>query len=701
MSPEQASGGAVDARSDVFSFGAVLYEMVTGRRPFGGSSSAEMLASLLKEQPQPPSELVPEVPRDLERIILRCLRKEPERRFQHMLDVKVELQEAKEESDSQATAPGGAAVARRRSRRRAVAWTAAAILILATATGVALWRLRRPELPAPRLVQLTWSGHETQATFSPDGSQIAFASDGDDGGRPGIWLKIVGKAEARRLTTGPVDGGPAWSPDGGQIAFARSASGTNSIHVVSPLGVSETRLLDFPAPGLFTGYQLPWSPDGRWLAAARGRTKGDTTPESGGIHLVPVGGGEPHAVTFPKPPALDVCPAFSPDGRALAYATCERWAGGGAAACDINIMTLDTQFRPAAAARRLPGPKAWVQGLAWTRDGRSIVFGVNEIPRSYLWRVRADGTTPPERMELAGRGAVYPSTAKGRDRLAFVRNLWDVDVHRVQLGSSPAPLIQSTFNEYNPQYSPDGRRIAFESGRSGDAEEIWLAEADGSNPMQLTHGPGRGQGSPRWSPDGRSIAFDSRGEDGHSDIWTIGVDGAGLRRVTRDPSDESIPSWSRDGSLVYFTSTRAGREEVWRAPAAGGAGERVTREGGCAASESLDGRLLYYVRTSANDALLVRPTAGGEERTIARCADLTNYAVGPQGVFYVGCNPPEAPFGSHRVVRHWDAATGLDRPVAEIEGNWVAGLSVSPDGRTIAWGRSLVTSDLMMIEDFR
>jgi eukaryotic-like serine/threonine-protein kinase len=121
MSPEQARGGGVDARSDVFSFGLLLYEMVTGRRPFGEGSSAEMLAALLKEQPRPPSELVPEVPKELERIIQRCLRKEPERRFQHMGDVRNELQELKEESDSRATAASGAATAKRRSRRRRVA----------------------------------------------------------------------------------------------------------------------------------------------------------------------------------------------------------------------------------------------------------------------------------------------------------------------------------------------------------------------------------------------------------------------------------------------------------------------------------------------------------------------------------------------------------------------------------------------------
>ena len=136
--------------------------MVTGRRPFAGDSSrGDAGRRSLKDQPKPPSELVPDVPKELERIILRCLRKEPDRRFQHMADVKVELQELKEESDSQASAPAGAAAAKRRSRRRWVVWAVAGFLILAAAAAGTLWRLRRPELPPPTVVQLTserWAG---------------------------------------------------------------------------------------------------------------------------------------------------------------------------------------------------------------------------------------------------------------------------------------------------------------------------------------------------------------------------------------------------------------------------------------------------------------------------------------------------------------------------------------------------------------
>jgi Tol biopolymer transport system component len=370
------------------------------------------------------------------------------------------------------------------------------------------------------------------------------------------------------------------------------------------------------------------------------------------------------------------------------------------AVCDIHVQALDDQLRPRAEALRLTHQGGWVQGVAWTRDGRSVVYGVNSIPNPYLWRVRTDGRTPPERVELAGRGSLWPSTARGRDRLAFTRSLWDVDVWRVRLGSPPAPVIESTFNDMWPQHSPDGLRIAFESGRTGERDEIWLADTDGSNPTRLTQGPGRSKGSPRWSPDGRSIAFDSPAENGHGDIWTIGTDGSGLRQVTSDPADEIIPSWSRDGRWVYFTSNRTGRHEVWRALATGQGEEPVTREGGCAPFESRDGRTLYYLRGCQGAALLARPTGGGNERTIVPCVDAWNYAVGPQGVFHVDCTPPGVP-SSQRVLRLWDAATGQDRPVATIEGAWVAGVSASPDGRTVLWGRSTLASDLVMIENFR
>jgi serine/threonine protein kinase/Tol biopolymer transport system component len=588
MSPEQATGGEVDTRSDVFSFGALLYEMVTGRRPFGGGSSAEILAAILKEQPRPPTEVAPDVPRELERIVLRCLRKEPGRRFQHMTDLKVELQEVKEESDSLASAMIGGTT--RRSRGRWLAAGMAGIALLAAAASFRL--LGRPASPPPRLVVLTSSRAASGVCFSPDGSQIAFTSRGEGGEENwDIWLRIVGETESRRLTTDPADDQfAAWSPDGRQIAFLRWAPRAphGAVYVVSPLGGSDRKLSDLPAR---TGIeQLSWSPDGRWLAVARARLAGEMTSESGGIHLIPAAGGESRPITSPAPPTFDRSPAFSPDGRSLAFASCE---GLDVETCELQVVGLDRDLRPRGRPRPLGSRGQGTSGISWTRDGRSIVFGRWDATLGHLWRVDSRGERPPERLELAGAGAYGPAIAASRNRLAFVRDLSDGDIFRLELGKGDVPWLPSSSFDYGPQYSPDGQRVAFGSMRSGDAEEIWLADADGSTPTRLTRGPGRSQGSPRWSPDGRTIAFDSESAEGHWDVWTIGVDGAGLRQVTQHPGNENLPGWSRDGRWIYFGSDRTGRSEIWRVPARGGPEEQVTRDGGSMPFESPDGRTLY------------------------------------------------------------------------------------------------------------
>jgi Tol biopolymer transport system component len=264
--------------------------------------------------------------------------------------------------------------------------------------------------------------------------------------------------------------------------------------------------------------------------------------------------------------------AFSPDGRAVAYGRCEGGIGGGD--CDVYVQKLDPKAHPEGAARRLTHQSFYIHGLAWTRDGRSIAYGDSTAP-ARLWRVPADGSRPPERVELAGLGAIAPATTPAMGRLVFTRVQGERDIRGLRLGGTSEPLVASAATEENPQYSPDGRRVAFTTTREGEGQEVWLAEADGSNPTRLTRGPGASQGSPRWSPDGKTIAFDSRGEAGRRSIWTIGVDGFGLRRVTSDEADENMPSWSRDGRVLYYGSNRTGRDEIWRVPVAGGTEEQV------------------------------------------------------------------------------------------------------------------------------
>jgi Tol biopolymer transport system component/DNA-binding winged helix-turn-helix (wHTH) protein len=596
-------------------------------------------------------------------------------------------------------APVAAAPVSRSARRWWPAIVAAGVVL----AGAVYWAPRRHDLPAPQIVQLSSERFVSSGAFSPDGSQIAFSSAGDTGDNWDIWLKVVGEAEARRLTsTEASDFWPAWAPDGHQIAFVRFAKraagnpgvASGAVYVVS-IGGAERRLLDFPVQGA----SLSWSPDGRWLAAAK--AQGPTSFFGTGTYLIPSAGGEPRQVTFPKASRFDTAPRFSPDGSALAYLSCEGAQGG--YTCEVWTLPLDDDARPRQEPRRLTTWEGFrLGGLSWTRDGSAIIYSVGEPQFSRLWRVRADGGAKPERVEMAGLGAIDPFTVPCCDRLAYVRDAGDADIYRFEPGARAAPFIASAVFDYNPQYSPDGRQIAFGSSRAEERSEVWLANGDGSGATRLTRGPGRFQGSPRWSPNGSTIAFDSQAANGRWDIWTIGVDGSGLRQITRDAADENMPSWSRDGRFVYYGSNRSGRYEVWRIPVAGGVEEQVSHAGGFLPFESLDGRTLYYLRERGAE-LLARPTAGGEERRILACIDTWAYAVGPKVIFHIDCASTKSGVDPTRVLRHWDAATGQDRDVGtvDVSNGMIMGLSASPDGRNLIYTRHHMAFDLMMIENFR
>jgi Tol biopolymer transport system component len=693
MSPEQAAGGEVDARSDVFSFGALLYEMATGRRAFAGSSTAEVLAALMKEQPKAPSEVVPDLPKELDRVIQRCLRKEPGRRYQHTLDLKLELEQIKEESDTgRAAAPP--------ARRKRWPWLGAGLAVaLALATATWLWR-RPPDVPLdpPRLVPLTaMRGNEEGAWLSPDGEQVAFTWNGEKEDNFDIYVKMIGTSDVLRLTTDPArDIMPSWSPDGKQIAYVRLGPDGNRVHLISPLGGSDRKLSDFPL-----AFGTPsWSPDSRWLAVARAPKGGPFAIGSDGLYLLPVNGGEPRALRMPEEVARNSFgPAFAPDGRHLAYLT------GSGASQHVAVIDLGADYEPIGTPRRVTKRPMYPDGGAcWTRDGKSILYVEWGVHR--LWRVDITGDREPQPVEIAGYGSIRPTVAASRDRLVFVKEQLDTDIYRFEAGHPAERVIASTSREGDPEFSPDGRRVVFESERTGE-HEVWLAEADGSSPRQLTHGPGIMQGSARWSPDGRRIAFDSRSVEGAYSIWTIDADGASPRRLTEDPGDEHLPNWSRDGRFIYFTKGGGGDyipegpSGVWRVSATGGAAERMTRDGGQLASESIDGKTLFFIRDlpdNSGSALLALSLAGGPERRLVQ--SVGTFAVGVAGVYTLDSwsGPPPPLF-----LR--DPATGRGRLLGTLEighpyGPY--GLTVSPDGKTILYTRVVNEgTDLMLIENFR
>jgi serine/threonine protein kinase len=701
MSPEQAQGLPLDARSDLFSLGTVLYEMLGGRHPFKRASAAETMAAILRDDPPDLGRVEGRAAGALKRLVGRCLEKRPAGRFQTANDLALALEAVRPGRDSagdewpssqsetlQRGADVGVGSASR--RRWVVAATAVSLIVAAILWGL-LRASREPPLPPARLLPLTTTtGSESNPTFSPDGEQVAFEWGGEKSDNTDIYIKLIGSPEVRRLTTDPApDWVPTWSPDGRQIAFVRALGpGRVTIRVVSPLGGPDRKLTDHP-PGL----GMSWSPDGRWLATGSAFAPEFAASAHRGIRLISASGEEVRAATAPSAPSFDIFPAFSPDGRKLAYATCLTRL-----TCQLAVVDLAADSRPAGAARRLTArPISLNWRPTWTADGQWLVYTAGSTGR--VWRVAVAGGRDPELIELAGYRVASVATAAHRDRLVFERRLGHQSVARSGEGRSFELLAASSFDDRFPDYSPDGRRIAFGSNREGDAMEIWLAGADGSNPTQLTRGPGLSQDSPRFSPDGRTIAFDSLGEDGHWDIWTIGVDGGPPHRVTTHPGDDNLPSWSRDGRYLYWSSDRAGGHTIWRAPVEGGPEERVTQSDGAYSYEAPDGRTLLFQRTAwGGSPLLAVPVGGGAERTVIECVSFRGFVPQAAGIYHVGCGLPLAHDAPLYLL---DPATGRDRLVRTLE-KYELGLAVAPDAKSILYGTLQGEgSDLMLIEGFR
>jgi eukaryotic-like serine/threonine-protein kinase len=525
MAPEQAECKTVDARTDIFSFGAVLYEMLTAQRAFQGDSPLSTLTAVLREEPKPIGKVREGVPHELERIITRCLRKDPERRWQSMADVKVVLRELKEEFDSGGLAVSVAAVPR--SRRR---WAAAAALILvgvaaAGVTGALVWH-GRTDGPRSAAMSLTpipltsYAGREQQPSFSPDGNSVAFAWNGDTEENWDIYVQLIGPGSPQRLTTDPaIELSPAWSPDGRSIAFVRVRGGRVIVVVVPSRGGPEREVLEtLKVGGLGFGQVLSWSADSRILVV--GASPSVETPDA--LTAVDVATGETRRITTPLPGTEgDSLPSVSPDGRTLAFVR-----ESGILTGELHVQALSAGFAPSGEPRRLLADGRFYHGVAWSADGRDVIVSSGNQGDVGLWRIPLRSPEQLERLSPSGDEWRQPAVAMQQHRLVFTSARWDDNIWSLAVSAqgraagSPTGLIGSTRSERNARFSPDGTRVAFESQRSG-TQEVWVADRDGRNALQLTSFNGGQGGTAAWSPDGKSIAYDLRNEDGRGDIYVI------------------------------------------------------------------------------------------------------------------------------------------------------------------------------------
>jgi serine/threonine protein kinase/Tol biopolymer transport system component len=690
MSPEQAEGKAVDARTDIFSFGALLYEMLSGRRAFTGTSKQAILATVIRDEPP----TVAQIPHELEKLIIRCLRKDVARRAQHMSDLKIELEQLKEESESGLS--GMNAPATPTPAKRLWIVPAVAGVVLLAAIGV-FWNMRSgrsASTPEMKTVVLTsYSGEQRDPALSPDGKQIAFSWNGEKADNFDIYVKLVDAGAPVRVTQDPAaDIRPVWSPDGRFLAFVRLSNlsdGQGGYYVVPALGGQERKVADI----LRLPAERPW-PSADWTPDSKSLVIVDASVNPPSLAQVSVADGAKKPLTTAPANSLgDYLPAVSPDGHWLAF---DRVAGVGVH--DWNVVPFPEA--PSSRPLRVAGESRGT-GIrcSWTADSKQLVFAEGESDTGRLLRMTVPGPGRPEPILAAGTGAAMPSISRQSGRLAYVHSFLDTNLWRADLRNPKALAVRwiaSPRVELQPDYSPDGTKIVFISGRSG-TNEVWTADADGSHPVQITM-QAVGPTAPKWSPDGRLIAFAQR-PAGNVDVYVVDAQGGAPRRLTTDPADDASVYWSRDGKWIYFTSKRTQLNQVWKIPADGSAREvQVTQTGGWRSRESFDGKTLYVQKLDL-PGLFRMPIGGGPEERVANVPTGQDWQLVPGAIHYMQPNGED--FSIERV----DLKTGLTTEALKLPSGTRGGtakFTISPDGRWLVFVHvDQAVSELMMIENFR
>jgi Tol biopolymer transport system component/DNA-binding winged helix-turn-helix (wHTH) protein len=546
----------------------------------------------------------------------------------------------------------------------------------------------------------TYPGHEYQGAFSPDGNRIAFVWTGEKGDNNDIYVRLVDGGNSVRLTTDPGDDlNPVWSPDGSMIAFYRNSGGEiDGVYLVPSLGGSERKLTDAWSNRFSFGAHtwLHWSSDGKWLVLS----DKVSAEEAFSLYLISAETGERRRLTTPPTSYIGDCsPAFSPDGTQIAFVRVFSAVVG-----EIFLVAID-----GGEPKRLTYEESGASNLTWVPNGSEIIFSTRHGGRTQLHRVSLAGGAP-QWLAASGNDAHYPAFSPQGNRLAWTKNTANSDIFRAALpknrdATGPlSSLIVSTALEGSQQYSPDGKKIVFQSSRSGNGE-IWICGSEGENPIQLTSFRGPLTGSPNWSPDGRQIVFDSRPE-GNADIFIASSDGAGqLRRLTADPGEDIVPSFSRDGRWIYFSSSRSGRLQVWKIAPVGGEAVQVTKDGGFEPREAPDGQWLYYSKDRGSSSIWRVRATGKEEAAVFDHRQKTPnrmWAVENDGIYF-GVNKS----AKRSAIKFYSFANGSVKTVVDkidagrLPGT-ISGLSISPDGRwalfPLVFQRG---SDLMMIDNFR
>ena len=706
MSPEQARGKSVDKRTDIWAFGVVLYEMLTGRRLFDGETVTDVLAGVLTKESDW-SLLPADTPQAVRGLLARCLQRDPKLRLRDIGEARIALAEpVREEPRPEAVRTG----------RTGIAGPLVALGVLAAISAgfLAGWALRtglhKPVSAEPvRLHALTFSGKDDEPSASPDGKLLSFASWRDGVSR--IWVKQLAGGGEAPLTSGP-DRSPRFSPDGSNVLFLRQAGSIQSVYRVGLVGGEPRKLID-------DATEADWSPDGRRIVFVR-TPPGEEQVCSVGVYDLQ---NDKETILSSSRESLVLSARWSPDGKEILLAT--------TGARNRNAVSWRLSALDVASGKITPVPPGVpgnpLGGLAWSGAGREFFFVqtanlLSDLAGAGSRCYRCDAVTG-EREALfwadglatinASVGGVTRCDVLGPGQLVFSQRLRRQNLREVALrgaaGGSPRLLTDGSSIDRQPTYSPDGRTVLFSSNRSGNLD-LWSLDVASGVLRQITDDRAQ-DWDPAFSPDGKHILW-SCDRGGHLEIWRANADGSGARQVTQDGEDAENPTETRDGGWIIYWSGSGEKRGIWKIHPDGSGASRLA-ESGLGSDVSPDGRTILYFEQNQVDFQNTLKFIDVETGKVIRFTVSVPYRLGspaiiwgrgrwaPDGksIYYIG----EDEHGLSGVYQQ-DFVPGKDtsatrRPAAGFSMEFVTeSLGVSPDGAriTISTGQE---SDTILVAD--